>query len=184
MATKSITCNLNCICVNPDCSFGHCISYKERKNFLKIYNATPNKMFDEPNMELRKKNCTFGQLCEKESCGYKHRLSFPNREKIIIAYKFNKICPDNSTTSKKTTIIPKANDFKTHNSFSALDEIPVEEVEVEQQKPVIIIENTNKNSWASIVKNEKKKVAIARDENNVPLNWEDCADEDFFMEFK
>jgi hypothetical protein len=177
--SKIITCNLNCICTNPDCTFAHCISYKDRKNFLKIYNATPNKNCDEPNMDLRKKNCTFGQLCEKESCGYKHRLSFSTREKIIIAYKFNKICPDNSTTAKKINLVHKEDEVKTQNPFSVLDEIHIEE----QQQPAKIIENTNKNSWASIVRNEIKK-PIPRDENNVPLNWEDCADEDFFMEFK
>jgi hypothetical protein len=180
MTTKTITCNLNCICANPDCLFGHCISYKERKNFLKIYNATPNKNCDEPNMDLRKKNCTFGQLCEKESCGYKHRLSFQTREKIIIAYKFNKICPENSTAAKKTNTFQKEDEVKIHNSFSVLDVAAGPPIEEEPPK---IIENTNKNSWASIVRNEIKK-PVLRDEYNVPLNWEDCADEDFFMEFK
>jgi hypothetical protein len=151
---------------------------------LKIYNATPNKNLDEPNMDLRKKNCTFGQLCEKESCGYKHRLSFQTREKMIIAYKFNKICPDTSITAKKTNSFHKEDEVKIQNYFSALDEI-----QVEQQQPQLlpqpkIIEITNKNSWASIVRNEVKKTPIQRDEYNVPLNWEDCADEDFFMEFK
>lgn len=177
MSTKTITCNMNCICSNPDCSFAHCIPYKERKSFLKIYNATPNKNCDEPNMNLRKKNCTFGQLCEKECCGYKHRLSFATREKLIIAYKFNKICPDNSATAKKINTINKEDDVKIHNSFSVLlDEIPIEEIPQ-------VIENKNQNSWASIVRNENKKT-IPRDEDNVPLNWEDCADDDFFMEFK
>ena len=176
MTAKTITCNLNCICTNPDCTFGHCIPYKERKNFLKIYNATPNKNCDEQNMDLRKKNCTFGQLCEKESCGYKHRLSFANREKMIIAYKFSKICPDNSTTAKKINTFNKDDEVKIHNSFSVL-------IDEEQQQQPQIIENTNQNSWASIVRNEIKK-PIPRDENNVPLNWEDCADDDFFMEFK
>jgi hypothetical protein len=181
MTTNTITCNLNCICLNSDCTYGHCISYKERKNFFKIYNATPNKNLDEPNMDLRKKNCTFGQLCEKESCGYKHRLSFKNREKMIIAYKFNKICPDNSTTAKKTNSFQKEDEVQIHNSFSALDD----EIQIEEHLPQpVIIEIINKNSWASIVRNEVKKTPIPRDEDNVPLNWEDCADEDFFMEFK
>ena len=178
MTSPAITCKLNCICANPDCTFAHCISYKERKNFLKIYNATSNKIYDEPNMDLRKKNCTFGQLCEKESCGYKHRLSFSTRKKVIIAYKFNKICSNNSTITKMMNLVHKEEEVKTQNTFSVLDELPVEE----QQQPKII-EPINKNSWASIVRNEIKK-SIPRDENNVPLNWEDCADEDFFMEFK
>jgi hypothetical protein len=73
-------------------------------------------------------------------------------------------------------LVHKNDEVKTQNTFSVLDELPVEE-------PPKIIENINKNSWASIVRNEIKK-PIPRDENNVPLNWEDCADEDFFMEFK
>jgi len=76
-------------------------------------------------------------------------------------------------------LVHKEDEVKTQNPFSVLDEIHIEE----QQQPAKIIENTNKNSWASIVRNEIKK-PIPRDENNVPLNWEDCADEDFFMEFK
>ena len=179
--TTTITCNMNCICANPDCLFGHCIPYKERKNFIKIYNATPNKINDEPNMDMRKKNCTFGQLCEKESCGYKHRLSFANREKLIIAYKFNKICPDNSTIAKKINVVHKEDEVKIHNSFSALDEIPIE-VEQKQQQPKII-ENQNQKSWASIVINEKNKI-IPKVENYIPLNWEEYADDDFLMEFK
>jgi hypothetical protein len=152
---------------------------------LKIYNSTPNKIYDEPNMDMRKKNCTFGQLCEKEICGYKHRLSFANREKLIIAYKFNKICPDNSSTIKKVNLSYNEPKIEIHNAFSALNENPIEEVE-EQPKIIIpqAIESNNKNSWASIVRNEKPIKIIPRDEDNIPLNWEDCADDDFFMEFK
>jgi hypothetical protein len=58
---------------------------------------------------------------------------------------------------------------------------PLHEKEIEEVQEEIVI-----NSWASIVKNTKS-IAVATTSTvskEVPLNWEDCADEDFYMEFE
>lgn len=187
MSTVSaINCNMNCICMNSDCLFKHHISYKERKIVKRFYDALSAKNIEEPNMALRKKNCTFGQLCEKENCGYKHRLSFADREKLIIAYKFNKICPDNHAIIKTSHVKHEESNMNISNSFSILDE-PSKVIEVKIEIEAVI----NKKSWASIVKNEKPIEEIKSPIINntppivpyVPLNWEDCADDDFLMEF-
>ncbi len=183
MSTVSaINCNMNCICMNSDCLFKHYIPYKERKIVKRFYDALSVKIVEEPNMALRKKNCTFGQLCEKENCGYKHRLSFPDREKLIIAYKFNKICPDNNEAIKTYHEKYEESNMNISNSYSILDESS-EVIEVKIETEVVI----NKKSWASIVKNEKPieeiKSSVINNTSYVPLNWEDCADDDFLMEF-
>ena len=49
------TCNLNCICIDSDCSYKHYITYKERKIVKKFYDAISSKSKDEPNAEIRKK---------------------------------------------------------------------------------------------------------------------------------
>jgi len=76
-------------------------------------------MKDEPNPDTRKKNCTFGQLCDKEKCGFRHRLSFANREKLIVSYKFNKICPSIiSTENTNAKISLNKNDIQLKNKSS------------------------------------------------------------------
>jgi hypothetical protein len=163
----SITCNLNCICVDADCSYKHYITYKDRKIVKQFYDTLPNKMKDEPNADTRKKNCTFGQLCDKETCGFRHRLSFVNREKLIVSYKFNKICP--SVSSEITA--PKSSEKKitlksfTQNLYLSLDE------EIEEKKEEIIDQPKITKSWVDAVVNKKEE------------RWEDMAEEDFYMKF-
>ena len=173
----TITCNLNCICVDSDCTYKHYITYKERKIVKSFYDELSNKLKDEPNPETRKKNCTFGQLCDKEKCGFRHRLSFANREKLIVSYKFNKICPSKSSD----TISTKSSDKKitvksfTDNLYLSLNE---EIEEIEEVKEVKEVKITAK-SWVDVVINDEKSNLKSE-----PIsNWGVVADEDFYMTF-
>uniref|UniRef100_A0A6C0LEV2 Uncharacterized protein n=1 Tax=viral metagenome TaxID=1070528 RepID=A0A6C0LEV2_9ZZZZ len=186
MSSVSTTnCNLNCICLNNDCLYAHYIPYKERKIVKRFYDAINGKNINEPNIDNRKKNCTFGQLCEKETCGYKHRLSFADREKLIVSYKFNKICPEHSQVAKTSNTKSDEPQLDIQNSFSLLED------EKEEEEIIHEIKTDNKTkSWASIVKNEKpifeeeEVVAVVVAAVNTTLNWEDCADDDFYMNFE
>lgn len=187
---STITCNLNCICINSDCSYNHYISYKDRKIVKKFYDDISNKMKDEPTPETRKKNCTFGQLCDKETCGFRHRLSFANREKLIVSYKFNKICPASNTettinkSSKKSEM---AKTKSTPNLYLFLDDNDINDVNDSETDNVNdnVNDNINDNindsifikSWVDVVINTKVNVEISSSK------WEDMADEDFYMTF-
>lgn len=172
----SITCNLNCICVDTDCSYKHYINYKDRKIVKQFYDNISNKMKDENNPDTRKKNCTFGQLCDKETCGFRHRLSFANREKLIVSYKFNKICPSVQTeipVSKPHETKRTLKSFTKNLYLSLDDDEEVKEVVNEEINEEIIITEQPKfiKSWVDAVNNKKDE------------RWEDMADEDFYMKF-
>jgi len=170
---STITCNLNCICVNPDCLYNHYITYKDRKIVKKFYDDISNKSKDEPNPDKRKKNCTFGQFCDKETCGFRHRLSFANREKLIVSYKFNKICPtaeiksDVKSSPKNKTA--KSNDFS-ENLYLTLDNDDVEKKDEIKEEKLL-------KSWADVV-SKPTKLNL-----EISSKWEDMAEDDFYMEF-
>ena len=170
----SITCNLNCVCVDSDCSYKHYINYKDRKIVKQFYDELSNKMKDEPNAETRKKNCTFGQLCDKEKCGFRHRLSFANREKLIVSYRFNKICPSKLSETATPKLSDKKLDIKTptQNLYLTLND---EEEEIKE-----IIVRPSVKSWVDIVVKSEIKSEIKSE----PISdWGDIADEDFYMTF-
>lgn len=179
------TCNLNCVCIDSDCSYKHYITYKERKIVKNFYDAISTKSKDEPNPEMRKKNCTFGQLCEKENCGFRHRLSFYYREKLIVSYRFNKICP--ASNDKK--IIAKSSikeTIKPSNLFMSLEDIDDDIIEnTEDKKEEIIINHpTNDKSWCDVV----RSIVVPDIQQKITLSletsrWEDLDDEDFYMKF-
>lgn len=177
MSSSLITCNLNCICINADCSYNHFISYKDRKTVKKFYDILPNKIIEEPNNDTRKKNCTFGQLCENKDCGFRHRLSFNNREKLIVSYKFNKICPSSkeetkTATAAKTTI--QSNSSK--NQFTILEENNEDIKEQSYIHPTIY----SGKSWVSVVKTETKLHVYDSDDNQETDIQED---DGFYMKF-
>ena len=188
----SITCNLNCVCVDSDCSYKHYINYKDRKIVKQFYDELSNKMKDEPNAETRKKNCTFGQLCDKEKCGFRHRLSFANREKLIVSYRFNKICPSKSSE----TTVPKLSDKKLDVKLSSQNLYLSLNDEEEEIKEIIVKQSPFVKSWVDIVvksevaksevKSEVAKSEVAKSEvaKSEPISdWGDTADEDFYMTF-
>jgi len=137
-------------------------------------------MKDEPNPDTRKKNCTFGQLCDKEKCGFRHRLSFANREKLIVSYKFNKICPSILSTENTTVkISSNKNDMQLKNKSSKnlylsldddinddindIDDIDddindIDDIDEEEIKPKQFIK-----SWVDIVINSDIKTDIKSD---------------------
>jgi len=171
------TCNLNCVCVDSECSYNHYISYKERKIVRNFYDAISNKSKDEPNPETRKKNCTFGQLCEKENCGFRHRLSFANREKLIVSFRFNKICPPSKPVVAKTVAAPKQT-----NIFLCLEDDVVEEEIIEvAPAPVVVKQPKFEKSWVSVVSAPPpvRKVNLTAETSR----WEDLDDDGFYMKF-
>ena len=184
------TCNQNCICINSDCTFKHYISYKERKIVKQFYDKLDISK-DEPNAALRKKNCTFGQLCDKESCGFRHRIVYANREKLIVSYRYSKIC---STESEKT-VQPKQITSKTVDNITSknmfltldIDEEPdeIQKVVVVETKPEITpveVKPYVGRAWNKVVLNEdkpEKKVDMSVSNST----WEELDDEDFYMKF-
>jgi hypothetical protein len=98
----------------------------------KLYDTlNPNK--NEENMQFRRANCSFGQLCNNKECNYKHRLSFQDRKRLFDKYQNS----DKNITSNIS--IPKKNSApaKKYNLFSAL--------EVEQEPIVKKIVNSDPN---------------------------------------
>lgn len=182
-----ITCNFNCICVDPDCSYKHYISYKERKVVKKFYDTLSNVNKEEPNMEMRKKNCTYGQLCNNNNCGFKHRLNYENREKLTVLYNYNKICPEKKEVKTVENFILNDKTISTTNYFLSLNDDEPEEIKkqdiTEEEMPKIIEPPIyNGKSWLDIVINNnipEKKVNLTIEN----ASWEELADDDFYMKF-
>lgn len=174
-----ITCNLNCICVNTDCSYKHFIQYKDRKIVKKFYDDIYKKNIEEPNNTERKKNCIYGQLCENKNCGFRHRLNFSDREKLIVAYKFNKICPEvkatvNISSSKDTKT--KNNDLHITNLYTTLEDfIDInDDHDVKSSASILPLAK----SWVSIVKTEKHvETTVEEKEEDLDI------DDGFYMKF-
>ena len=187
----STVCNSNCICVDADCKFTHLIAYKERKVVKKLYSSLSNISKEEPSNATRKKNCNFGQLCINQSCGFKHRLCFENREKLSVLYNYSKICPDKNEEKKSNSSSNKVMKEKisTKNLFLTLED--VEEEVVEEKKEVVkeVINDVKPftppiytgKSWLSVVVEEPKAKPLNL--NVDTSNWEELADDDFYMKF-
>ena len=160
MATTSF-CNNNCICVDFDCMYLHLFDdIKKRKMIRKIYDFKIITNKDEPNMEIRKKNCKFGQVCLKEDCGFRHRLCYSERKKLSKLVEEGNKMPEKTIEKKQTTIIVHQLPMK--NLFESLEttETTVEEI-VEQPKVVEVINVPNDEiTWAKVCKEGKKKVEI------------------------
>lgn len=97
-------CNFNCICTKSDCGFQHNISsLGQRRFYSSVYNKIGNikKYTNEDNFDTRRSNCTYGQLCEREDCGYRHFLNYEGRKKFITSLK-------NAKTSSSAPQAPRA----------------------------------------------------------------------------
>jgi hypothetical protein len=158
----------------------------------KLYSTLANINKEEPSSSTRKKNCTFGQLCINENCGFKHRLCFKNREKLSILYNYNKICPnvkDETVEQSPTKKIVK-NELSIKNSFLTLEEVPeeiIEEVKVIKEvfndvKPCIPPVYSG-ISWALLLKEPKEPKEKKLNLSVETSNWEELADDDFYMKF-
>ena len=123
---SGIVCNFCAICVDADCKFEHSISIKDRRVVKKLYDGLvhPNKV--EPNPEKRRANCKFGQICWTEKCGFRHRLAFSDRMKLVDGFNDAKLA---SARSEKVVSAPKACCFviDARNSFAGLEIEDLEE---------------------------------------------------------
>lgn len=125
-------CNLNCICIDADCTYTHLPILKDRKIIKNLYdkNSSNISKFEE-NADKRKANCRFGQLCYNEKCGFRHRISIKDRLSLIKSfndYKLNDI-----KVEKKIEVVKiKEFDISHKNSFETLEEN--EEVPIETTK--------------------------------------------------
>jgi NADPH-dependent curcumin reductase CurA len=145
---------------------------------------------DEPNAASRKKNCTFGQLCDKESCGFRHRIVYANREKLIVAYRYNKICPTDSknTVENKRIAVKTVDNITSKNMFLTLDvdeepeEIKITVVDAKPEITPVEVKPYVGRAWNKVVLNEdkpEKKVDMSVSNST----WEELDDEDFYMKF-
>ena len=181
----NINCNLNCVCVDSDCSYKHYINYKDRKIVKQFYDELSNKLKDEPNPETRKKNCTFGQLCDKEKCGFRHRLSFANREKLIVSYRFNKICPAKTSEITSTKLSENKQTQKSKSNLYLFLDDEFEQEEIKEELPIqpIIINKSWVNIVINQVKSDVKSDVKSHIKHDIISNWEDVADDDYYMTF-
>ena len=140
-------CNLNCICVDGDCSYTHLPILKDRKTIKKLFDSLPKISKVEDNTDKRKANCRFGQLCYNESCGFRHRLSVKDRQRLIKV--FNEFKLNDIKVEKKVEMLKvKEFDIRHKNSFDTLDE--VEEV-IEKVAEMKVVEK----SWADVCKEDE-----------------------------
>ena len=131
-------CNLNCICVDTDCSYNHLPILKDRKIVKKLYDGLPSISKNEDNLDKRKANCRFGQLCYNDKCGFRHRLSVKDRLQLIKV--FNDFKLKEIKVEKKVEVMKvKEFDISHKNSFETLENI---------DEPIA----TNDKSWADICK--------------------------------
>jgi len=116
----SVVCNLDCICVDGDCKFFHPITIKERKIVKRLYDNITNPNKSEANSESRKANCRFGKLCHNSCCGYRHRLNYTDRKKLIDGFNQSKI--DATKTEKVPTVaVAKLFTIENKNAFTELN---------------------------------------------------------------
>lgn len=102
----------------------------------KLYDTlNPNK--NEENMQFRRANCSFGQLCNNKDCNYKHRLSFQDRKRLFDKYQNSDKNPTSNISISKKNSTPD----KKINLFSAL------EVEQEPITKKTIITDPNYFRW-------------------------------------
>jgi len=136
--SSAIVCNCSSFCIDSDCRFAHGISIKDRKVVRKLYDGLvcPNKA--EPNAGNRRANCKFGQICWNKDCGFRHRLCFEDRVKLIEGFNDAKI---SMMKTEKVAERPVVEGFviSKKNGFDCLEE------EVFQEKKVVL------RSWADIM---------------------------------
>jgi hypothetical protein len=137
-------CNNNCFCCNNDCAFKHFLpDSKERKIASKIRD---NMMLPKKEIpcETRRANCIYGIFCKNDKCGYKHSgYDIHARRMYIDEYELKKATQKSENINEKPIMTIKPVSFKTSNKFDML------EVEVEVEKPIVVIET--KRSWADIM---------------------------------
>lgn len=143
---NATVCNLNCICVNTDCTFTHLPILKDRKIVKNLFDSLSGISKVEDNMEKRKANCRFGQLCYNDKCGFRHRLSVNDRLHLIKVFNDFKL---KEIKVEKKVEMKKVDEFNIphKNLFDTLDDVD-DVVDV-----VDVIDTSNGAlSWADICK--------------------------------
>ena len=186
-------CNLNCICCNVDCTYKHFIPPKERKIVKRFYDKLINPLKIEKDNSIRNANCTYGQLCNNEKCGYRHRLSFEDRKKLIIAYKYNKICPEKEEKPTQVINISSPSIINGKNLFSALNDEDNEDIDDNDSNDDNDKVEQPARIWADIVitGNVAEVIPMVITEIAKPIidikpmtgNWDDLCDNDYLMTF-
>jgi len=174
--TSISACNDDCICINCDCLYYHPLDFSERKVVYKLYNALPNPSKKEDNPEKRKKNCNFGKLCNREDCGFRHRLVFSDRLKLIDSYKNHQLKNILEIKEKPKKEV-KEFSIKTSNKFDLLPDI-----EVPVDVPLVFIQKSNLDFKIALLEGKKEVIPVER---FVPNSWADMCDndDDFLMKF-
>ena len=116
--TGFITCNFNCICTKSDCYYNHYLKTLEERRFAsKVYRKIPNvkEAVNEDNTYCRKRNCLYGQLCDRSCCGYRHYLNHSTR--LIFIANLDKARSTPSYFTKITNSSSKVSELK-KNSMS------------------------------------------------------------------
>lgn len=117
-----VVCNYCAICIDLDCKFDHpnIPNIKDRRVVRKLYDGlvAPNKV--EPNPEKRRANCRFGQICFNSNCGFRHRLAFSDRMKLVNGFNQAKL---ETVKSVKPVGMPKVKGFliESKNTFTCLE---------------------------------------------------------------
>lgn len=183
--TSVSVCNDDCICINCDCLYYHPLDFSERKIVYRLYNALSNPSKKEDKPETRKKNCNFGKLCNRENCGFRHRLIFADRLKLIDSYKNHQL-NNIKTVHEKPKKEVKEFAIKTTNKFELLPE----PVEVPVEVPVVFIQKSNLNFKVALLEEKKEVIPVETKkvipvERVVPTSWADMCDDDddFYMKF-
>lgn len=91
--TYSSTCRYNTSCKFDNCKFQHAIPFNMRQKMIEITDENPDikENFGKEDFPLiRLAPCRFGQLCTKESCTFKHGLTFEGRQKMSKLFKESK----------------------------------------------------------------------------------------------
>jgi len=148
-------CNLNCICTNSDCQFSHFLNPKERRDVKKLFDCLVRPSKVEDNGDKRKANCRFGQLCYVKDCGFRHRLSFNDRLKLV--ENFNKFkLSDIKVEKKAKEINVKCFDISSKNAFDILEDIVDVPDEVPNDTALEVINKPIENGkrWADLFDNE------------------------------
>jgi hypothetical protein len=79
-------CEWNCICKIATCKKFHAINDVEDRNIFreKIYSSINYKEFNETDPEgVRRAPCRKGQICDRKTCNFQHRISSEGRELLI-----------------------------------------------------------------------------------------------------
>ena len=152
-------CNFNCLCLDSDCKFSHTYPIKDRRIIRNIFDKINNPDKNEPNPDTRRANCRFGQLCYNKNCGFRHRLAFDVRIKLLDA--FNNVKLQSAKVEKEPKVIKvevfNISNFNAFNLLDNNDDVPIDvPIDVPNEVPIDVPIDVpiEKKSWADIVGND------------------------------